>query len=42
MVVVLLRGDIHTQVAMLNINMMFRGVGVGGGGVDLDARVVAE
>ena len=32
------RGDIHTQVAMLNVNMMFWGVGV----VDIDVRIVAK
>ena len=34
---VLVRGDIHTQAAMLNVNRRL-GVGV----VDLDARIAAE
>ena len=31
MTVLLLRGDIHTQVAILNVNMMFAGDGGEGG-----------
>ena len=33
-----LSGDIHTEVATLNVNMSFGGMGV----VDLDTRVVAR
>ena len=33
------RGDIHIQVATLNVNMTFEGEA---GGVDLDARVAAK
>ena len=33
-----LSGDIHTEVATLNVNMAFGGMGV----VDLDARIVAR
>ena len=36
----MLGGDIHTQVATLNINMTFGGRG--GGVVDFDARIVAK
>ena len=37
-------GEIHTQVATLNVNMTFGGSGGGGGGgvVELDARIVAK
>ena len=35
----MLGGDIHTQVATLNINMTFGGRG---GVVDFDARIVAK
>ena len=38
-----LRGDVHAQVAMLNVSMTFGGGGgVGVGVVDLDDRIVAK
>ena len=39
--IVIVRGDIHTQVAMLNVNMTFGGDG-GVGVVDLDTRIGAK
>ena len=43
MTVLLLRGDIHTQVAILNVNMMFAGDGGGGGEFfNFDVRIVAK
>ena len=35
---IILRGDIHTPVAMFNVSLTFGRVGV----VDLDARIVAK